>query len=61
MYGLPVTDHSKLPVMTIEYAHAIMQIHQDCAAASCPVKAQAKNRLIEAGKLVPADVPHMGY
>ncbi|WP_228819332.1 hypothetical protein [Nocardia transvalensis] len=47
--------------MTIEYAHAIMQIHQDCAAASCPVKAQAKNRLIEAGKLVPADVPHMGY
>lgn len=61
MHGLPVTNHSELPVMTIEYAHATMQAHLDCAASMCPVKAQAKKRLIEAGRLVPADVPHQGF
>ncbi|WP_254206986.1 hypothetical protein [Nocardia alni] len=47
--------------MTIEYAHLVMREHLDCPATICPVKAQAKRRLIEAGKLVPADVPHLGY
>ncbi len=61
MHGLPVTNHSELPVMTIESAHATMQAHLDCAASTCPVKAQAKKRLIDAGRLVPADVPHQGF
>ncbi|WP_433716138.1 hypothetical protein ACQP2U_20500 [Nocardia sp. CA-084685] len=50
-----------MPVMTIEYAHVIMQSHLDCQASMCPVKAQAKKRLVEAGRLVPADVPHQGF
>ncbi len=61
MYDLPITNHAVLPVMTIEYAHLVMREHLDCPATICPVKAQAKRRLIEAGKLVPADVPHLGY
>ncbi|MFX0578020.1 hypothetical protein [Nocardia nepalensis] len=61
MHGLPVTNHRELPVMTIEYAHAMMQAHLECAASMCPVKAQAKKRLIEAGRFVPADVPHQGF
>ncbi|WP_084530527.1 hypothetical protein [Nocardia miyunensis] len=61
MYDIPVTDHSRLPIMTIEYAHAIMQTHLECLSAVCQVKAQAKQRLIEAGRLVPADVPHLGF
>lgn len=61
MHGLPTTNHSELPVMTIEYAHAMMQTHLDCPASMCPVKAQAKKRLIEAGRFVPADIPHLGF
>jgi|GEM_PF-1777156 len=61
MYDLPVTDHGRLPVMTIAYAHLIMQTHLECPAGVCSVKAQAKQRLIDAGQLVPADVPHLGY
>jgi hypothetical protein len=50
MYGLPTTDHRRLPVMTIAYAQLIMQSHLECPARTCPVKAQAKQRLIEAGQ-----------
>jgi len=25
MYGLPKTDHNRLPMMTIDYAHLVMQ------------------------------------
>ncbi len=46
--------------MTISYAHAIMQSHLDCPLSVCPVKAQAKARLVEGGKMVPANVPHFG-
>lgn len=60
MYGLPVTNHSRLPVMTIDYAHLIMRTHLECPASMCPVKAQAKKRLVDAGQLIPADVPHVG-
>ncbi len=61
MYDIPVTDHSRLPIMTIDYAHLIMQKHLECPATICRVKAQAKQRLIEAGRLIPADVPHLGF
>lgn len=54
MYGLPPTNHLALPVMTIDYAHAIMQAHIDCPITACPVKRQAKSRLVEAKHLVPA-------
>ncbi len=60
MYGLPITDHSELPIMTPEKAHSIMQEHLDCPVTICPVKRQAKLRLVQAGHLVPADVPHVG-
>ncbi|MGF6882544.1 hypothetical protein ABIA39_001486 [Nocardia sp. GAS34] len=61
MYGLPITDHRRLPVMTIAYAHLIMQTHLECPARICPVKGQAKQRLIDAGQLTPSDTPHMGF
>ncbi|OXR40512.1 hypothetical protein B7C42_07451 [Nocardia cerradoensis] len=51
MYG--VMNHDRVPVMTVGYAHIIMQVHIDCALCVCPVKQQAKQRLIEAKHLVP--------
>ncbi|WP_290047829.1 hypothetical protein [Nocardia nova] len=51
MYG--VMNHDRVPVMTVNFAHAIMQVHIDCAFCICPVKQQAKLRLIEANHLVP--------
>ncbi|WP_228003213.1 hypothetical protein [Nocardia australiensis] len=35
------------------WAHTVMQVHIDCALCVCPVKQQAKLRLIEAKRLVP--------
>ncbi|NNH70819.1 hypothetical protein HLB23_13250 [Nocardia uniformis] len=58
MYGLPPTNHLPLSVMTVGYAHAIMQAHIDCPIAACPVKRQAKARLVEAKHLVPAGVDY---
>ena len=60
MHNLPITDHSRLSCMTIDYAHSIMQIHLECSISACPIKAQAKRQLINAGRLVPADAPHVG-
>ncbi|WP_181065229.1 hypothetical protein [Nocardia nova] len=51
MYG--VMNHDRVSVMTVGYAHAIMQVHIDCALCVCPVKRQAKSWLIEAKRLVP--------
>ncbi|WP_282782430.1 MULTISPECIES: hypothetical protein [unclassified Nocardia] len=57
MYGIPPTDHSAVPVMTVGYAHLIMQTHIDCPSLACPVKRQAKSRLVEAKHLIPAGAP----
>ncbi|AHH16838.1 hypothetical protein NONO_c20380 [Nocardia nova SH22a] len=46
-------NHDRMPIMTVEFAHVIMQVHIDCALCICPVKQQAKQRLIEAKHLVP--------
>lgn len=51
MYG--VMNHDRVPVMTTGFAHIVMQVHIDCALCVCPVKQQAKQRLIEAKHLVP--------
>lgn len=59
MYGL--LDHSKVPVMTTGFAHTVMQLHVDCAMCVCALKRQAKARLIELGKMVPADAEHFGF
>ena len=59
-YDLPTTDHSPLPIMTVGDAHRIMQSHIDCPISVCPVKQQAKKRLVEDGRMVPADTPHIG-
>ncbi|MEV6768719.1 hypothetical protein AB0N05_08790 [Nocardia sp. NPDC051030] len=40
--------------MTVELAHHDMQEHLLCLVITCPRKAQARTRLIEAGQLVPA-------
>lgn len=61
MFGLPITDHQRVPVMTIELAHAVMQRHIDCHISVCPIKQQAKARLVAMRRMVPADRPHMGY
>jgi hypothetical protein len=60
MYGSAV-DHREIPVMTVDYAHRVMQTHLECLLSVCPIKRQAKARLIEAGHLVPADDPHIGF
>lgn len=46
--------------MTIAYAHAITQTRLDCPLSACPVNGRAKARLVEGGKMVPANVPHFG-
>lgn len=46
-------NHDRIPIMTVSYAHIIMQLHIDCALCVCPVKQQAKQRLVEAKHLVP--------
>lgn len=51
MYG--VMNHDRVPVMTVGYARIIMQVHIDCALCVCPVKQQAKQRLVAANRLVP--------
>ncbi len=51
MYG--VMNHDRVPVMTVAFAHVIMQLHIDCALCVCPVKLQAKQRLIESKRFVP--------
>ncbi|MBF6455537.1 hypothetical protein [Nocardia cyriacigeorgica] len=60
-FGLSITEHRSLPTMTIELAHAVMQQHIDCPISVCPIKQQAKARLVEAGRMVPANRPQMGY
>ncbi|WP_372494409.1 MULTISPECIES: hypothetical protein [Nocardia] len=60
-YGLPVTDHNAVPVMTVAYAHLVMQMHIDCPTGLCPLKSQARFCLVEAGRMVPADLPKMGF
>lgn len=55
LFGLPVTDHRRVPVMTVGYAHQVMQTHIECLSAACPVKRQARARLIEARKMIPGD------
>ncbi len=54
MYNLPPTDHMPLPVMTVEEAHRVMQDHIDCLITLCPRKRQAKARLVEEARLIPA-------
>jgi hypothetical protein len=53
MFGIPVTDHHRVPVMTVEFAHRVMRAHLECLVTVCGLKAQAKARLVEAGKMVP--------
>lgn len=53
MRDIPITDHSEFPVMTVDYAHVIMQNHIDCPITACPVKRQAKSCLVKAGRLTP--------
>lgn len=60
-FGLPVTDHRRLPVMTVQYAHAVMQDHLECLSADCPIKRQAKARLIEEQRMVPGDREFSAY
>ena len=54
------SDHRPLPVMTVADAHAVMQQHIDCLVSVCQIKRQAKIRLVETGRMVPADTPHIG-
>ncbi len=46
-------NHDRVPVMTVGYARIIMQAHLDCALCVCPVKQQARQRLVETNHLVP--------
>ncbi|WUI35319.1 hypothetical protein OG804_12250 [Nocardia sp. NBC_00416] len=61
MFGLPVIDHRRVPVMTVEYAHLVMQAHIDCPLSACPVKRQAKAYLVGERRVIPGDRQFMGY
>lgn len=50
MYALQITDHCRLPVMTVETAKETMQEHFWCLTGLCARKQQAKDRLIEANR-----------
>ncbi|WP_281903416.1 hypothetical protein [Nocardia cyriacigeorgica] len=56
-----MTDHQRLPSMTVAEAHRVMQVHIDCLVSVCPIKQQAKARLVADRRMVPADRPHMGF
>ncbi|WP_245669524.1 hypothetical protein [Nocardia speluncae] len=47
--------------MTISHAHLVMQTHIDCPLTTCPLKKQARDRLIEERRLVPGDREFLGY
>lgn len=61
IFGLPATDHRRIPVMTVPYAHVVMQSHIDCLLIACPLKRQAKARLVEERRLIPGDGEYLGY
>ncbi|MFI6571505.1 hypothetical protein [Nocardia fluminea] len=42
-------------MFTIEQAHREMQRHKDCSAIDCPRKQAARDVLIRARRMVPAD------
>jgi hypothetical protein len=50
----PSLGHAELPVMELATAHRVMQTHIDCCTTLCPLRRQAKRRLVEAGHLQPA-------
>ncbi|GAB4587637.1 hypothetical protein [Nocardia sp. IFM 10818] len=62
MLDLPPINHAKVSesTLTTPRAHRIMQEHRHCPISVCAAKAQARQKLIAAGKLVPADAPHIG-
>lgn len=62
MLDLPPINHAAVPESTLtpSRAHRIMQEHKRCPVSVCSAKAQAKQTLIEAGRLVPADAQHVG-
>ncbi|WP_083872320.1 hypothetical protein [Nocardia testacea] len=60
-FGVPVTDHRPVPVMTVQHAHQVMQTHIECPAVACPIKRQARARLIEARRMIPGDQEFSGY
>ncbi|WP_280201936.1 hypothetical protein [Nocardia cyriacigeorgica] len=60
-FGLSITEHRRVPSMTIELAHTVMQQHIEWPISVCPIKQQAKARLVEARRMVPANRPRMGY
>ncbi|MBF6333595.1 hypothetical protein [Nocardia transvalensis] len=45
---------------TPEDAHAVMQVHIEHPITSCPAKRHAKWVLVQANRMVPADIPHIG-
>ncbi|MCX0274631.1 hypothetical protein NLM24_28870 [Nocardia zapadnayensis] len=53
LFGLPVIDHRTVPVMTVDHAHQVMQTHIECPSVACPIKRQARARLVEAHRMVP--------
>lgn len=60
-FGLPVTDHRRVPVMTVQHAHQVMQAHIECLSALCPIRRQARTRLVEERRMIPGDREFSGY
>lgn len=53
LFGLPVVDHRRVPVMSVDHAHRVMQTHIECPSTACPIKRQARARLVEERRMVP--------
>ncbi|WP_280385999.1 hypothetical protein [Nocardia wallacei] len=45
---------------TVAEAHAVWQVHKECAATGCPALRHAKYVLVQANRMIPADAPHIG-
>lgn len=46
-----IGGHARLPVMTIEMGHYVMQSHLECFTSHCALRKQATQRLVEAGHM----------
>ena len=65
-FTMGLLNHAAVPGgITTTYAHHVMQLHLDCSTDTCPIRRQARYKLIEAGQMVPdshRDNAHaMGY
>ncbi|BCK57217.1 hypothetical protein NWFMUON74_49890 [Nocardia wallacei] len=53
MSALWWTHNAPIGPLTLDHAHAIMQMHVECSVGDCPRKRAAFRALVEAGRIRP--------